>query len=138
MKGKPVCTATMALVVQSAGDDVDGPGCVAEEAAMRAEGQFIAAVERGEMAHVGGGRSPVELGIERERNERGRVAADAGVPCRSVVEILGVGVVAAELESAGERAAHIDDERVDMRPMPCDTHEVELARLGLAFFAPAG
>ena len=104
---------------------------------MRAEGQIVAAVEGGEMADVGGGRSPVELGIEREGDEGGRVAADAGVPCRAVVEVLGVGVVAAELEAVGEGAADVDDESV-VAAMPCETHEVELARAGLAFVDACG
>ena len=64
------------------------------------------------MAHVGSGRTPVKLGVERKFNKRRRVPADARVPCRSIIQILGERVVAAELEAARKRPPHIHDKRV--------------------------
>jgi hypothetical protein len=64
------------------------------------------------VADVGCGWPPIEFGIEWELDEPGSVAANAGIPRGSVVQILGVGVVAAELEAVGELSANVDDERV--------------------------
>jgi hypothetical protein len=50
--------------------------------------------------------------LRGELDEGGSVAADAGVPSRTVVEILSPRVVGADLEAVGVRAAQVSDQRV--------------------------
>ena len=94
------------------GGDARETGGMGEEAAAGTEGQFIASVDGSGVAQVGGGRTPVQFGAQGEGDKRGRIAADAGIPCGTVVEVLAEGVVAAQLEAIGEGAAHVDQQAV--------------------------
>src|SRR6516165_1577969 len=72
------------------------------------------------MANVGSCRTIIESGIGRVRDESRSVRADACVPCRTVIEVLREGVVAANLQSACKAATKVQDESVVVADAPRD------------------
>ena len=96
-----------------AGDEVLGEFVgVGEEGLAVADGQIVGGVGGEEVADVGGGGAVVEMRKGGDGDEGWRVGGDGGVPGGAVVEILGPGVVDAELQAVAEVVAQIHNEGV--------------------------
>src|ERR1017187_9623995 len=83
-----------------AGDDMVGEiAGVTEEGFVLAEGKFVGSVDGGDIADVGRSGTVVEVGQCGDFDVGWRIGRDGGVPGGAVVEVLGPGVVSAELET---------------------------------------